>query len=110
MREGEFIAARLVPVDAAWIVSGMLSSYHRSSGSDVAKAALVLATEHPELVFRNPAKINQGWEAMRLNRAEFIEFFGTDELILPPAEAEGGSTPSSDGTRKPRSLVCGHLV
>jgi hypothetical protein len=88
MREGDFVFGRLVPVDGAWLVSGMLSSYPRSSGPDVAKVALALATEHPALVFRNPAKVDEGWEVMRLNRAEFIDFFGTDELILPPAEAE----------------------
>jgi hypothetical protein len=88
VREGDFIFARLVPIDGVWLVSGMLSSYPSSSGPDVAKIALSLATEHPELVFRNPAKIDEGWEVMRLNRAEFIDFFGTDELILPPAEAE----------------------
>jgi len=88
IREGDFVFARLVPIAGAWLVSGMLSSYPRSSGPDIAKIALGLATEHPELVFRNPAKIDEGWEVMRLNRTEFIDFFGTDELILPPAEAE----------------------
>jgi hypothetical protein len=77
-----------VPIAGVWLVSGMLSFLPRSSGPEVAKIALGLATEHPELVFRNPAKIDEGWEMMRLNRAEFIDFFGTDELILPPAEAE----------------------
>ena len=88
VREGDFVFARLVPITSAWLVSGTISAYPRSSGPDVAKIALALATEHPELVFRNPAKIDEGWEVMRLNRAEFIDFFGTDELILPPAEAE----------------------
>lgn len=88
MREGGFVFARLVPIVGVWLVSGMLSFLPKSSGPDVAKIALGLATEHPELVFRNPAKIDEGWEVMRLNRAEFIDFFGTDELILPPAEAE----------------------
>jgi hypothetical protein len=88
MREGGFVFARLVPIAGVWLVSGMLSFLPRSSGPDVAKIALGLATEHPELVFRNPVKIDEGWEVMRLNRAEFIDFFGTDELILPPAEAE----------------------
>jgi hypothetical protein len=88
VREGSFVFARLVPIAGAWLVSGMLSAYPRSSGADVAKIALALATEHPELVFRNPAKIDAGWEVMRLNRTEFIGFFGTDELVLPPAEAE----------------------
>jgi hypothetical protein len=46
-----------------------------------------LATRRPELVFRNPEKIEQGWEQMRQDRATLVEFFGRDELVLPPAEA-----------------------
>ncbi|MGW9022705.1 hypothetical protein ACWGQ5_00405 [Streptomyces sp. NPDC055722] len=50
--------------------------------------ALQLATSRPELVFRNPRKVEQGWQAMREDRAAFVEFCGDDELVLPPAEAE----------------------
>jgi hypothetical protein len=88
LREGSFVLARVVPIADVWLVSGMLSAYPSSSGPDVAQMAIALATQHPELVFRNPAKIDEGWEVMRLNRMEFIEFFGSDELILPPAEAQ----------------------
>jgi hypothetical protein len=49
--------------------------------------ALGLAAAQPELVFRNPDKIEQGWQQMRADRAAFIEFFGGDELVLSPAEA-----------------------
>ncbi|HET6188869.1 MAG TPA: hypothetical protein VFE59_17990, partial [Trebonia sp.] len=31
----------------------------------------------------------QGWEHMRRDREEFLAFFGTDELVLPTAAAEG---------------------
>ena len=41
-----------------------------------------------ELVFRNPEKIKQGWRQMREDRAAFVAFFGGDELVLPPGEAE----------------------
>jgi hypothetical protein len=87
-REGSFVFGRLVPIAGAWLVSGVLSSLPRSNGPDIAKIALGLATKHPHLVFRNPAKVDQGWKAMRQNRTEFIDFFGTDELILPPTEAQ----------------------
>ena len=86
-----FLYARLVPVSpvpGAWLTSGYLSSYARSGAAEVARAALKLATTEPELVFRNPEKIEQGWQRMRVDRAAFIEFFGGDELVLPPAEAE----------------------
>ncbi|MER7671790.1 hypothetical protein ABTY61_25480 [Kitasatospora sp. NPDC096128] len=89
--KGGFLHTCLVPVHpaaGAWLISGMMSSYPRSSATEIARAALQLATSQPELVFRNPEKIEQGWHSMRQDRAEFIEFCGSDELILPPAEVE----------------------
>jgi hypothetical protein len=91
MYKGGFLHTCLVPVHStggAWLVSGAMSYYPRSSAVEIAQAALHLATSQPELVFRNPAKIDQGWQRMREDRAAFIEFCGSDELVLPPAEAE----------------------
>jgi hypothetical protein len=88
---GGFVLARLVPVSpvpGAWLVSGTMSSYRKSDGGGLAKVALELATTRPELVFRNPEKVEQGWRQMREDRAAFVAFFGGDELVLPPAEAE----------------------
>jgi ABC-type antimicrobial peptide transport system permease subunit len=42
----------------------------------------------PVLVYRNPEKIEQAWKQMQAERAAFVEFFGCDELVLLPAEAE----------------------
>jgi len=87
---GGFLFARLVPVrpvPGAWLVSGTMSSYPKSAAVHVAKVALELATKRPGLVFRNPEKVEQGWKQMRESRAAFVEFFGGDELVLPPAEA-----------------------
>ncbi|MBT2402790.1 MULTISPECIES: hypothetical protein [unclassified Streptomyces] len=89
--KGGFLHTCLVPVHSAggaWLVSGAMSSYPRSSATEIARAALELATSQPELVFRNPEKIEQGWQRMREDRAAFVEFCGGDELVLPPAEAE----------------------
>jgi hypothetical protein len=88
---GGFVHARLVPirpVPGVWLVSGTMSPNPKSSAAQVAQAALEAATRRPELVFRNPEKIEQGWQQMREDRAAFVEFFGGDELVLPPAEAE----------------------
>jgi hypothetical protein len=87
---GGFVYARLVPirpVPGAWLVSGMMTTYRKSDAGYIAKVALELATKRPELVFRNPEKVEQGWKQMREDRAGFVEFFGGDELVLPPAEA-----------------------
>ncbi|MGI5144309.1 hypothetical protein [Streptomyces sp. CA-106110] len=89
--KGGFLHTCLVPVHSAggaWLVSGAMSSYPKSSATEIAQAALQLATSRPELVFRNPQKVDQGWQAMREDRTAFVEFCGGDELALPPAEAE----------------------
>jgi hypothetical protein len=88
---GGFVLARLVPicpVPGAWLVSGAISAYRKSDAAQVTQAALELAGRQPALVFRNPEKAEQGWEQMRQHRAAFVEFFGGDELVLPPAQAE----------------------
>jgi hypothetical protein len=90
LSKGAFVHARLVPVRplrGVWLVSGTLAGYPASSGAQIAEAALELATRQPELVYRNPVRIEQGWKQMRADRAAFIEFFGGDELVLAPAEA-----------------------
>ncbi|MCX4455312.1 hypothetical protein OG585_22150 [Streptomyces sp. NBC_01340] len=89
--KGGFLHTCLVPVHSAggaWLVSGAMSSYPKSSATEIAQAALHLTTSRPELVFRNPEKLEQGWQRMREDRAAFVEFCGGDELVLPPAEAE----------------------
>ncbi|MFJ7909718.1 hypothetical protein [Kitasatospora sp. NPDC096204] len=89
--KGGFLLACVVPVhsaDGAWLISGAMSSYPKSTATEIARAALHLATTQPELVFRNPEKIEQGWESMREDRAAFIAFCGSDELVLTPAEVE----------------------
>jgi hypothetical protein len=89
--KGGFLLTCLVPVfsvDGAWLVSGAMEHYPKSSATEIARAAIQLAVSQPELVFRNPAKIEQGWEQMRQDRAAFIEFLGSDELVVAPAEAE----------------------
>jgi hypothetical protein len=93
-----FVYARLVPVGPvpdAWLVSGSMRAYRKSDAAQVAQAALELATRLPELVHRNPEKVEQAWQQMRADRAAFVEFFDGDELVLPPAEAEERINPET---------------
>ncbi|WP_395295027.1 hypothetical protein ACF9IK_16910 [Kitasatospora hibisci] len=88
--KGGFLLTCLVPLltaDGPWLISGAMEHYPKSSATAVAQAAVQLAAGRPELVFRNPEKIEQGWQQMREDRAAFVEFCGGDELVLPPAEA-----------------------
>lgn len=85
-----FVRARLVPVrpvPGPWLVSGSMSAYPTSDAAQIAEVALDLATRLPELVYRNPERIERAWQQMREDRAAFVEFFGCDELVFPPAEA-----------------------
>src|SRR5260370_15056914 len=86
-----FVRARVIPlrpVPDAWLASGSMRAYRKSAAAEGAQAALELATKLPELVYRNPEKIEQAWKKMREDRAAFVEFFGTDGLVLPPAKAQ----------------------
>ena len=65
-----------------------MRAYRKSDAAQVAQAALERATRLPELVYRNPGTVGQAWQQMRADRAAFVEYFGRDELVLPPAEAE----------------------
>lgn len=87
---GDFILARLVPVmPGSWTFSGSLTPIPRAHAKVVAELALEWSASRPRLVFRNPEKVRQGWELMRREREEFIEFFGADQVVIPVAEAEG---------------------
>ncbi|HEX6523921.1 MAG TPA: hypothetical protein VF070_28555 [Streptosporangiaceae bacterium] len=86
-----FVYARLVPIGPvpdAWLISGSMRAYRKSDAERIAEVALELATRMPELAHRNPENVEQAWRQMRAERAAFVEFFGRDELVLPPAEAE----------------------
>ena len=88
---GGFFAATLLPLtadDSAWLCADDVTVYPAADGRQVAKLAIDMATRDPELVFRNPDKVKQGWEHMRKDREEFLAFFGGDELVLPTAQAE----------------------
>lgn len=88
---GAFLGTRLVPLAAApdaWLVSGVMSSYAESRAPQVAQAALGLATGRPDIVFRNPELLALGRQRMRKDRSAFVQFFGADSWLAPPAEAE----------------------
>ena len=88
---GGFAHVRLVPISpvpGAWLVSGSMSAHRKSEAAQIAQAALAMTMKQPELAYRNPGKIGHAWAQMREDRAAFVEFFGGDELVLPPTEAE----------------------
>src|SRR6266581_6997555 len=86
MEPGCFMIARIVPIGVGWMLSGAPQAFDASQRAAVLQVAAGLAAEYPGLVFRNPEKVTQGWELARKQRAMFIEFFGSDLIVVPGPE------------------------
>ncbi|MGW7824308.1 hypothetical protein ACWGLF_40815 [Streptomyces puniciscabiei] len=87
---GMFVAGRIVPVHPdtdAWLVSGNLTTYPPGDGPQLAQLAVQTLTAHPQLLRRNPDMLRKAWGMQAEARADFIEVFGTDILVLKPGEA-----------------------
>jgi len=86
MEPGCFTIARIVPIGVGWMLSGTQQTFGASQRAVVLQVAAGLAAEHPGLVFRNPEKVTQGWDLAHKQRAMFIEFFGSDLIVVPGPE------------------------
>ena len=86
MKPGCFMIARIVPIDTGWMLSGTQQTLDASQRAGVLQVAAELAAKNPRLVFRNPAKVTQGWELARKQRVMFIESFGSDLIVVPGSE------------------------
>jgi hypothetical protein len=86
MRPESFLITRLVPIGDEWLLSGMSRVLPAASRLDAYRLASDLASRNPALVFRNPEKVEQGWELQRAERRHFIAFFGSDFVVLPGHE------------------------
>jgi len=86
MEPGCFMIARMVPISVGWMLSGTQQTFGASQRAVVLQVAAELAAGYPRLVFRNPEKVTQGWELTRKQRAMFIEFFGSDLIVVPGPE------------------------
>ncbi|MEV7130165.1 hypothetical protein [Streptomyces sp. NPDC093260] len=91
LRKGMFVAARIVPVHPdtdAWLISGDLTTYSPGDGPELAQVAAQTLAVHPQLLRRNPEMLRQAWQMQAEARADFIELFGTDLLVLDPGQAQ----------------------
>ncbi|MGW5434826.1 hypothetical protein ACWET9_48395 [Streptomyces sp. NPDC004059] len=90
LRTGMFVAGRIVPVHPdtdAWLVTGNLTIYPPGDGPQLAQVAVQMLTAHPQLVRRNPDMLRKAWQMQAEARADFIDVFGTDLLVLDAGEA-----------------------
>lgn len=91
LQPGMFVYCRIVPVHPAtghWLISGHLLPFPSSSGPVLAQAAWEVLTADPSLLRRNRDLNRRSWELQADARAAFLDFFGTDLVILPPATAQ----------------------
>ncbi len=79
---GAFFRAKIIPVsDKEYIFSGV-QEFLDIPEEEILKVAASLQLEHPEFAFRdNEKKIKQGYEMQKKERALFIEYFGSDEVL-----------------------------
>lgn len=84
---GDFVQVKLIPFgDDEWMISGLVGGIPRSEARRVAKLAVEVAAEAPSRAFANPELLKRSWEAMRADRNEFIDFFGSDEVVFETGE------------------------
>jgi hypothetical protein len=84
---GGFLTGWLDPDPAGWVLADVTGTYPGYQSAGVAYLAYRQLAERPADAFRNPVLLERGWELQRREREAFIERFGSDTLILPPAEA-----------------------
>jgi hypothetical protein len=82
-RPRSFMIARFVPIGSEWLVSVVIHPIGRDGRKTVYAAAAELAMRCPELAFRNPSRLERGWELQRSDRDRFVRFFGTDMVLIP---------------------------
>jgi hypothetical protein len=86
VRHGSFLFARLVPLGDEWLLSGMSTVLPAASSGDAYRLAIDIASRWPELAFRNSELLAEAWAQQREERRHFVEYFGTDQLVLSGSE------------------------
>jgi hypothetical protein len=88
MPRRSFLITRLVAVGDEWMLSGPTSVLRPADRATAYQLALTMALRTPEAVFRNPEKLALAWEQQHADRERFIQFFGTDLVVLPGDEVQ----------------------
>lgn len=86
MPRGTFLVARLVPLGDDWLLSGASTVLPAAGRAEIYQMAVELSTRFPAMVFRNPEKLARAWELQREEHRHFIDFFGSDLVVLPGRE------------------------
>jgi hypothetical protein len=86
MPPGSFVVGRVVPILDDWLLSGMQATVPADRAEQMHDLAAKTILEHPRLMFRNPQRLELAWQMQRDDRAQFVEFFGSDLVVLPGTE------------------------
>jgi hypothetical protein len=83
-----FLLTRIDQLGDLWMMSGMQSLLKPTDRQVAFGMAARLAQEKPALFFRNPANLEKGREAGRVDHELFLAHFGAPWLIDTPREVE----------------------
>jgi hypothetical protein len=83
---GMIVIGRIVPVADFWMISGPMASFPADQADEVLAGVPQLQASHPEAVFRNPEKLEQGRRLQAEQRADFIAVHGSDTVVVAGAQ------------------------
>ncbi|MFG1961546.1 hypothetical protein [Nonomuraea sp. NPDC049028] len=86
LRPGMYVVGRLLPLGLDWLISGTPAVHAAAARDTLLPVAAHIALEHPDWVFRNPVLLARARELQSEQRRCFISHFGTDLVVLRPAE------------------------
>ena len=86
-KEG-FLIGRLCPLGDEWLLSGDHRAMKPRMADTLLTMAAQLAMRSPRLFFRNPVHLESGWEQQRRMYDDFVEHFGSDEMVVPGSELQ----------------------
>ncbi len=88
MPRRSFLLTRLVAVGDEWMFSGPTSVLRPAERDLAFRLALETSLRTPEAAYRNPEKLARAWELQGADRERFLQFFGTDLVVVPGDQAQ----------------------
>jgi len=83
---GWYLLARLVPLGEDWLFSGGQLPIMANEVDVAYRTAIEMTRATPTVVFQNPKLLELGWDLQRKERADFVQYFGSDFVTVRPDE------------------------
>ncbi|WP_406274179.1 hypothetical protein OH799_00655 [Nocardia sp. NBC_00881] len=94
LSSGMLIIGRLASWADEWIFMGSAQTFIAEAAEAQLAKVPRLQRENPDLVFRNPAKLAEGWKLQAAQRADFIAYHGSDTVMVHGSQAHDAWTVS----------------